>query len=385
MLDYFQVSDMFTPEEGQTRASLREFLESEAVPHMARWWEDGVFPSHLVASFGKLGLLGADLPAEYGGAGVGSIAYGLIMYELERADSALRSFASVQGALVMYAIFAHGSEEQRRRYLPALALGETIGCFGLTEREGGSDPGAMETRARRDGDAYVISGAKMWITNGEIADIAIIWARDDDGDVRGFVVPTDSPGFAAHSIERKLSMRASVTSELVLDDVRVPEEGILPGARGLTAALSCLTRARYGVAWGALGALEAVYSESLAFSKGRSTFGKPIASRQLVQARLVDMLSDHTCGLLLAWRLGKLKDEGAMTYAHASLAKRDNVRAALRAARSSRQILAASGITLDHVTMRHMLNLESVDTYEGTHDVHTLLLGRDVTGLQAFE
>ena len=385
MLDYYQVSELFTPEERRLRASVREVLDAEALPNMSRWWEEGVFPTHLVRRFGELGLLGANLPAEYGAAEAGNVAYGLIMYELERVDSALRSFASVQGALVMYPIYTYGSEEQKRRYLPRLASGETIGCFGLTEREGGSDPGAMQARARRDGDSYVINGVKMWITNGGIADVALIWARDDEGDVRGFLVPTDADGFAAHAIERKMSMRASVTSELVLEDVRVSADSALPGARGLSAALACLTQARYGVAWGALGALEAVYSEALAFSKERASFGRPIASRQLVQAKLVEMLSDHTRGLMLAWRLGKLKDRGEITYAQVSMAKRDNVRAALRAARSAREVLAASGITLDHDAVRHMLNLEAVDTYEGTHDVHTLVLGRDITGLQAFE
>jgi glutaryl-CoA dehydrogenase len=334
---------------------------------------------------GELGLLGANLPAEYGAAGVGNIAYGLIMYELERADSALRSFASVQGALVMWPIHEYGSEEQKRRYLPGLAKGEIIGCFALTEREGGSDPGAMQTRARRDGDSYVISGTKMWITNGGIADVAVVWAKDDEDVVRGFLAPTDTPGFSAHAIERKMSMRGSVVSEIVLEDVRVSAESVLPKARGLAAALSCLTQGRYGIAWGALGALEAVYTEALAFAKERVTFGKPIAGRQLVQAKLVEMLSDHTRCLLLAWRMGALKDEGRLTFSQVSLAKRENVRAALKAARASREILAASGITLDHHTVRHMLNLETVDTYEGTYDIHTLMLGRDLTGIQAFE
>ena len=384
MLDYYDVDSLFTSEERQVRHSVRDFLEAEALPHVSRWWERGEFPRHLVPRFAELGMLGANLPAGYGCVGIGNVAYGLIMYELERVDSALRSFVSVQGALVMYAVYAHGSEEQKREYLPRLARGDLIGCFALTERQGGSDPAAMETAARAEGDSFVLSGAKMWITNGTIADLAVVWARDEHGAVRGFLVPTDTPGFEAHPVPRKMSLRASDTAEIVLEDVQVPASMALPKATGLPAALSCLTQARYGIAWGALGALEDVYTEALAFAKGRSTFGKPIAARQLVQAKLVDMAAGHTRGLLLAWRLGRLKDEGRMTYTHVSLAKRENVRAALNAARSARDILGAAGITLDHRAVRHMLNLETVDTYEGTYDVHTLLLGRDLTGFEAF-
>ena len=385
MLDYYGISDLLGTEEKQVQSTVREFVEDEVLPRIAGWWEDGVFPGRLASRLGELGLLGANLPAEYGAAGVSNVAYGLIMYELERGDSALRSFASVQGALVMYPIFAYGSEEQRRSLLPALASGESIGCFGLTESEGGSDPGAMQTRARRDGGSYILTGTKMWITNGGTADVALIWAKDDDEVVRGFVVPTESPGFSARPVLQKVSLRASDTAELVLDEVRVPAEAMLPGAKGLAAPLACLTQARYGIVWGALGALEAVYAEALEYAKGRTTFGKPIASRQLVQAKLVDMLADHTRGLLMAWRLGKLKDDGEMTYAQVSLAKRENVRSALEAARTAREILGAEGITLGRGAIRHMLNLESVDTYEGTYDIHTLVLGRDITGLQAFE
>ena len=384
MLDYYGVNSLLTSEERQVRDSVREFLEAEAQPHVTVWWEQGEFPRHLVPRFAELGLLGANLPADYGCAGIGNVAYGLIMYELERVDSALRSFVSVQGALAMYAVYAHGSEQQKREYLPRLARGDLIGCFALTERQGGSDPAAMETSARAEGDSFVLTGSKMWITNGNIADLAVVWAKEESGAVRGFLVPTDTPGFEAHTVPRKMSLRASDTAELVLQDVRVPASMALPGATGLPAALSCLTQARYGIAWGALGALECVYEEALAFSKGRSTFGKPIAARQLVQAKLVDMVAAHTRGLLLAWRLGRLKDEGKMSYTHVSLAKRDNVRAALQGARSARDILGAAGITLDHRAVRHMLNLETVDTYEGTYDVHTLLLGRDITGFEAF-
>ncbi|HEY8424626.1 MAG TPA: acyl-CoA dehydrogenase family protein [Limnochordales bacterium] len=385
MLDYFHALDLFSPEQRQLQQEVRRFLDAEALPYVREWWERGEFPRHLIARFGELGLLGANLPEQWGCAGLDSVAYGLVMYELERVDSGLRSFASVQGALVMYPIYAYGSDEQRREWLPRLARGEVVGCFGLTEPEGGSDPGAMATRARRVGGDWVLTGTKRWITNGSIAHVAVIWARDDAGAVRGFLVPTDRPGFVAREIPHKMSLRASITSELILDDVRVPASAMLPGAEGLRAPLSCLTQARYGIAWGAMGALEAVYTEALDFARSRVTFGKPIASRQLVQAKLADMVADHTKGLLLAWRLGRLKDEGNLRYTQVSLAKRDNVRAALRAARAAREILGASGVTLEYHAIRHMLNLESVDTYEGTYDIHTLIVGRDVTGLSALD
>ena len=330
-----------------------------------------------------MGYFGANLPAEYGAAGINNISYGLIMYELEHVDSGLRSFASVQGALVMYPIYSYGSEEQKREYLPKLASGEMIGCFGLTEHEGGSDPGAMRTRAVKDGESYLLNGSKMWITNGNIADVALVWAADDDGVVSGFLVPTNTPGFTANAIKHKMSMRASVTSELVMEDCRVPASTMLPDVAGLRGPLSCLTQARYGITWGVLGAIEAVYQDALDFAQTRETFGQPIASRQLVQDKLVDMVSDHTRGLLLSWRLAVLKDQGKMGFTQVSLAKRENVRTALEAARSAREILGGSGIVLEHPAIRHMLNLETVDTYEGTHDVHTLILGRDLTGHNA--
>ena len=383
VLDYYHTLELASPEERQIQTAAREFLEAEALPGIGGWWEAGEFPAHMVPKLGEMGFLGANLPREYGAAGVSNIAYGLVMYELERIDSALRSFAGVQGPLVMYPILSYGSEEQKRNYLPKLAKGELVGCFGLTEHEGGSDPGAMKTSARKDGESYILSGTKMWITNGSIAHIAVVWVKDDEGTVRGFIVPTDSPGFQANEIKHKMSMRASITSELVLDDVRVPESQMLPEANGLRAPLSCLTQARYGIAWGALGALEAVYTDGLAFAHNRSTFGKPIASRQLVQARLVEMVVDHTKGLLLAWRLGTLKDEGKLSYAGVSLAKRENVRSALKAARAAREILGGSGITLEYSVIRHMLNLETEDTLEGTYDIHTLVLGRDITGENA--
>ena len=383
MLDYYNVMDMLGDEEKQVQAAARQFLDSEAAPDIADYWERGEFPKHLVPKIGEMGYFGANLPSEYGSAGVNNVSYGLIMYELERIDSGLRSFASVQGALVMYPIYSYGSEEQRREYLPKLASGEMVGCFGLTEHEGGSDPGAMRTTARKDGESYVLNGAKMWITNGNIADIALVWAADDDGVVRGFLVPTDTPGFIANKIEHKMSMRASVTSELVMDECRVPASAMLPDVKGLRSPLSCLTQARYGITWGVLGATEAVYQDALDFSQSRETFGQPIASRQLVQDKLVNMVTDHTRGLLLCWRLAVLKDQGKMGFTQVSLAKRENVRCALNAARSAREILGGSGIVLEHPAIRHMLNLETVDTYEGTHDIHTLILGRDLTGHNA--
>ena len=383
MLDYYNVLDMFSDEEKQVQATAREFLDSEAAPDIADYWERGEFPRHMVPKLGEMGYFGANLPEEYGAAGVNNISYGLIMYELEHVDSGLRSFASVQGALVMFPIYSYGSEEQKREYLPKMAAGEIIGCFGLTEHEGGSDPGAMRTRAAKDGESYILNGSKMWITNGNIADVALVWAADDEGVVRGFLVPTDTSGFTANAIKHKMSMRASVTSELVMEDCRVPASAMLPDVAGLRGPLSCLTQARYGITWGVLGATEAVYQDALDFSQTRETFGQPIAARQLVQDKLVDMVSDHTRGLLLSWRLAVLKDQGKMGFTQVSLAKRENVRAALNAARSAREILGGSGIVLEHPAIRHMLNLETVDTYEGTHDVHTLILGRDLTGHNA--
>lgn len=383
MLDYYNISALLTPEERQIQESVRRFLDTEAVPEVSSWWERGEFPMHLLPELAKLGIIGANLPKNYGGSSVSNVAYGLIMYELERVDSGLRSFASVQNSLCMEPIMAYGSEEQKRKFLPPIAAGQVIGCFGLTEHSGGSDPNAMQTRAQKDGDQYVLNGTKMWISLGSIADFAIIWAKDQHGTVRGFIVPTDTQGFVATPIPRTMSLRISGASELVLEDVRVSADHMLPSASTLSAPLSCLTHARYGIAWGVMGALESVYLEALAFAKSRTTFGEPIASRQLVQEKLSAMLSDHTSGLLRALRLGQLKDADQITYTQVSLAKRENVRGALRGARLGREILGGSGITLDHSVIRHMLNLETVDTYEGTHDIHTLIIGRDITGLQA--
>lgn len=362
----------------------RRFLEREAAPHIASWWEEGTFPRQLIPRFGEMGFLGASLPEAYGGAGLSSAGYGLLMYELERIDSGLRSFASVQSSLVMYPIFRYGSEEQRQRFLPPLSRGEMVGCFGLTEPDGGSDPGSMRTVARREGSGWRITGRKMWITNGNLAHIAVVWAKDEEGIIRGFIVPTDRPGFTAREVKHKMSLRASVTSELILEEVFVEDDLRLPEARGLGAPLSCLTQARYGIAWGAAGALEAVFQEALEFSRHRITFGRPIAARQLVQEKLAQMVEDHTSSLLRAWRLAQLKDAGTLSYPQVSLAKRANVRAALKAARVAREILGGSGITLEYRSIRHMLNLETVDTYEGTYDIHTLIVGRDITGESAF-
>ncbi|MCL6594692.1 MAG: acyl-CoA dehydrogenase family protein [Firmicutes bacterium] len=375
---------MLTLEERQVRDAVREFVEREVRPVIGACWREGRFPIELVPRMAELGLFGPTLPERYGGLDLGAIPYGLMMLELERGDSGLRSFASVQGALAMYAIYRYGSEEQRQRWLPAMARGERIGCFGLTEPDAGSDPGAMRTRARRDGDAYVLDGAKRWITNGSIADVAVVWARDDEGEVAGFLVERGTPGFSAPEIETKASMRASVTSELVLEGVRVPADQRLPGARGLGAPLSCLTQARYGIAWGALGAAIACYEEALAYTKERLSFGRPIAAAQLTQERLVDMLARIVRGQLLVHRLGQLKDAGQMTYPQVSLAKRENARAALEVARMARELLGGNGISTEYGAFRHMANLETVDTYEGTYEIHTLIVGREITGEGAF-
>ncbi len=382
--DYFLIDELLSDDERLIRDTVRRFVDREVLPHIGGWWLRGEFPVHLIPQIASMGLLGANLPAEYGAAGVNNVAYGLILQELERGDSGLRSFASVQGSLVMYPIYAFGTEEQRRRYLPRLARGEVIGCFGLTEPTAGSDPAAMQTRARRVAGGWELHGTKMWITNGSLAQVAIVWAKDEEGEIRGFIVETDRPGFSAHEIKTKSSMRASDTSELVLEGVRLSEEAVLPEAVGLRAALMCLTQARYGIAWGAVGAAAACLEEALSYAQQRIAFGRPIAQTQIIQERLVDMLQELVKAQLLAYRLGQLKDAGKARYIHVSLAKRNNVRTALRIAREARSILGASGITLEYHAMRHANNLESVDTYEGTYDIHTLIVGRDITGLDAF-
>ena len=381
MLDFYDLDALLTDEQKAIRDTVRSFVDSEVLPGIRQWWDEGSFPTHLIPQFGELGLLGSTLPSEYGGAEVDSVAYGLIQYELERGDSGLRSFASVMSGLVMYPIHRYGSDEQRKTWLPELTSGRKIGCFGLTESDGGSDPGAMRTRARKDGDSYVLNGSKMWITNSPIADVALVWAKDDDDVVRGFLVESGTQGFSAPKITSKMSLRASITGEIHLEDCRIPASNLLPESGGLKSPLSCLTQARYGIAWGALGALEAVYTTALEYTTTRETFGQPIASRQLVQDKLVRMLTGHTTGLLLAHRLATLKDAGQMGFGQVSMAKRVNVRTALEGARLARELLGGNGITTEYPVIRHMLNLETVDTYEGTHDIHTMIVGREITGL----
>jgi glutaryl-CoA dehydrogenase len=390
MFDYFRVLENLSDEDRDIHRAAREFVDKEIIPHVQGWWNTDTLPRQLLTQMGEMGFLGPTTPPEYGGAGVSSTAYGLICYELERADSGVRSSGSVQGSLVMYPINAYGSEEQKKKYLPELASGKLVGCFGLTEADGGSDPGAMRTRADRDGDHYVINGSKMWITSSPISDIAIVWARtfeskDDKGTIRGFIVPMDTKGASAPETKNKMSLRASITGEIVLEDVRVPASALMPNTGGLKSPLGCLTQARYGIAWGALGALETVLTDSIEYTKTRTTFGKPIGARQLVQDKLTRMATQHSLGLLMVHRLGQLKDAGQMHYAHVSMAKRNNVRVALEGARLAREMHGGNGITTEYSIIRHMLNLETVDTYEGTHDIHTLIVGRDLTGLSALE
>lgn len=383
-LDFYGVQDLLTEEEIMVRDHARAFCGERILPLVPEHWEAGTFPNEIVPELGEMGLLGPSIPEEYGGSGLGSVAYGLICQELERVDSGVRSFASVQGSLVMYPIHAFGSEEQKKQWLPKLATGEVIGCFGLTEPDFGSNPGGMRTRCRRDGDDWILNGQKMWITNGTGCGVALVWARDEQGHVHGFLVEGDRPGFSAPEQKRKWSLRCSVTSELVLEDVRVPESNRLPNAKGLKAALSCLTQARYGIAWGAVGAAQACFDEVRRYCLQREIFDKPLGAFQLTQAKLADMASEITKGQLLVWRLGRLKEEGTMTPQQVSMAKRNNVAMALDIARQCRSLLGANGITLEFQSGRHMCNLETVLTYEGTHEIHTLVLGEAVTGLPAY-
>lgn len=382
-LDFFALDDQFSEEELMVRDTVRSWVGDRFMPVIMEHWENGTFPMEMTAELAELGVFGPTIPEEYGGAGMNSVTYGLICQELERGDSGLRSFVSVQGSLVMYPIFAFGTEEQKREWLPKLASGEAIGCFGLTEPDFGSNPGGMLTTARKDGDDYVLNGRKMWITNGTCAQVAIVWAKTDDG-IRGFVVPTDLPGFSAPEQKHKWSLRASITSELVMEDVRVPASAMLPGVKGLRGPLSCLTQARYGIAWGGVGAALACFDEALQYSKERIIFDKPLAGFQLAQAKLAEMGTQITMGQMLALRLGRLKDEGTFTPQQVSMAKRNNVRLGLETARTCRDMLGANGISLEYQTGRHMLNLESVITYEGTHDIHTLIVGHELTGLPAY-
>jgi glutaryl-CoA dehydrogenase len=382
-VDFYQADDLLSEEEKMVRATVRAFVNNRILPIIDEHFENATFPMHLAAEMGDLGLLGANLPEEYGCAGMRDVAYGLVMQELERGDSGLRSFASVQGALVMYPIYTFGSEGQKRRWLPELARGTAIGCFGLTEPDHGSDPASMITRAVKDGKRWVLNGSKSWITNGTIADVAVVWAKVD-GRVRGFLVEKGAEGFEAPEIKHKMSLRASVTSQLIFEDCSIPEENLLPGAEGLKAALMCLNQARYGIAWGALGAAMACYHTALEYARERVQFGRPIAGFQLVQQKLATMLSEITKGQLLALQLGRLKEAGKLHFAQTSLAKRNNVAIALDCARLAREILGANGISLEYAVMRHMCNLETLKTYEGTHDIHTLILGHAITGLEAF-
>ena len=380
-VDYYGTDELLTDEERMTRASVRAFVEREALPIIEACHAREEFPRALIPRMAELGLFGAHLKG-YGCAGLSAVAYGLICQELEAGDSGLRSMASVQGSLAMYAIHRWGSEEQKRRWLPEMAAGRAIGCFGLTEPDHGSDPGGMETRARRDGSHYVLSGTKRWITNGSISEIAVVWAKERDT-IRGFLVERGTPGFSAHDIKGKFSLRASITSELVLEDVRVPAANLLPEAEGLGGPFSCLNQARYGIVWGALGAARTCFLTALQYAQARKQFDRPLAGFQLVQQKLVHMVSEITKGQLLAWRLGRLKDAGRVRPEQVSLAKRNNVGAALDIARLARDILGASGIVNEYPVIRHMMNLETVNTYEGTYDMHTLIVGRDITGLDA--
>jgi glutaryl-CoA dehydrogenase len=381
--DFYQITDILTEEELAIQKTANDFVKNEFSPIIQEHFREGTFPTSLILRLGEIGVFGSTFPEEYGGAGISNVAYGLLMQELERGDSGLRSFASVQGGLVMYPILKYGSEEQKKQWLPKLARGEVVGCFGLTEPEFGSNPGGMITNATRNGNDWVINGSKMWITNGSIADIAIVWAKDEDDIIRGFIVQKDDAGFTAPEMHGKLSLRASITSELVLDDVKVLEKQRLPKAEGLKASLSCLSQARYSIAWGAIGAAIDCYETALEYSKNRKQFSKHIAAYQFTQKKLVDMLEEITKAQLLAIQLGRLKDQGKASFAQISLAKRNNVAIARDIARSAREILGANGITDDYPIMRHIMNLESVYTYEGTHEMHTLIVGKEITGFDA--
>jgi glutaryl-CoA dehydrogenase len=383
-IDFYCIDDLLKEEELMVRDMVREFVSREVLPIIEKYFEDGRFPTHLVSKMAELGLLGATLPEKYGCAGLNNVAYGLIMQELERGDSGIRSFASVQGALVMYPIYEFGSEEQRIKWLPELARGEKIGCFGLTEADFGSNPAGMRTRAVKEKDGWILNGSKMWITNGSIADVAVIWAKTGEG-IRGFLVEKGIEGFSTVEIKGKFSLRASVTSELVFTDCFIPRSNCLPGSDGLKSALMCLNQARYGIAWGAVGSAMACFDEALNYAKSRIQFDRPIASFQLVQRKLTNMLTEITKAQLLCVQLGRLKDLNKANYAQISLAKRNNVKKALEIARMTRDILGAAGIVNEYQVGRHLCNLESVITYEGTHDIHTLIVGEYLTGLRSFE
>jgi glutaryl-CoA dehydrogenase len=381
-LDFLDIDHLLLDEERMIRDTVRQFVRNRVLPGIEEWFEAGQFPREVAPELGKLGLLGMHLHG-YGCLGASATSYGIACLELEAGDSGFRSFVSVQGSLAMFPIWKYGSEEQKQEWLPPMAAGEAIGCFGLTEPDAGSDPASMRTSARRDGSDWVLNGNKLWITNGGIADVAVIWARSDEG-VRGFLVPRGTKGYTTRDIHRKLSLRASVTSELILEDVRLPDSAVLPHVTGMKGPLSCLNEARYGILWGAVGAARACYECALEYSKTRQQFGKPIGSFQLTQQKLVDMLLELNKAALVAYHLGRMKDEGRITPQHVSFGKLNNVREALAIGRSARTILGANGITLEYPVIRHINNLESVLTYEGTSEIHTLVLGEAITGIQAY-
>ena len=383
--DFYNISDLLTEEELLIQKTANEFVNNEFKPIINEHYEKGTFPNEIATQLGELGFMGSSLPEDSGGAGVSSIGYGLILHELERGDSGLRSFASVQGSLVMYPIHAYGSDEQKKRWLPGLGSGELIGCFGLTEANFGSNPGGMATTAKKDGDDWIINGSKMWITNGTLADVAVVWAKDESGIIRGFLLEKGMKGFTSNNIHGKLSLRASVTSELSMVDVRVPDSSRLPNIEGLKGPLGCLTQARYGLAWGMVGAAIDCYETAVDYSLERKQFSKPIAGYQMTQAKLAEMLTQITMAQLTVYQLGRLKDQGKMRFDQVSLAKRNHCYMARDVARSCREILGGNGIIEDYSPMRHMANIETVFTYEGTHEMHTLILGQAITGIPAFD
>ena len=387
-VDFYQLDTLLSEEERAIRDTVRSWVDQHLMPVIGDCYIEGRFPKELIPGLAELGVLGANLPEKYGCAGLNNVAYGLIMQELERGDSGIRSFASVQGALVMYPIYAYGSEEQKQHWLPRLAAGKEIGCFGLTEPDYGSNPAGMITTAKETADGWVLNGTKMWITNGSQATVAIVWAKtgalDDSKSIRGFIVPTSTRGYTAKDQKGKLSLRASDTSEIHLEDVHLPKDAVLPQSGGLKSPLGCLTQARYGISWGAMGAAMACYDEARQYARDRVMFGKPIAATQIQQVRLAEMLTEITKAQCLALTLGRLKDQGTMTPQQVSLAKRNNVHVACECAREARRLLGANGILVEYHSMRHMSNLESVYTYEGTHDMHALILGQEITGIAAF-
>ncbi|HJM38676.1 MAG TPA: acyl-CoA dehydrogenase family protein [Planctomycetota bacterium] len=383
-LDFYNLSSLLAEDDLMVRDMVRSYCTDKLMPIVAEHWEAGTFPTPVIKEMGELGLLGPSVAEEYGGAGMSAIQYGIICQEIERVDSGLRSFNSVQGSLVMYPVEAFGSEEQKKEWLPKLASGDAVGCFGLTEPDFGSDPAGMRTRCRRDGDDWILDGQKMWITNGSMADMAIVWAKDDEGIVQGFIVETEREGFSAPEQKHKWSLRCSVTSELVMEGVRVPEVNRLPNTSHMKSPLSCLTQARYGIAWGAVGAMQACFDEALRYTQERKIYDKPLAGFQLTADKLAEIATEITKAQLLAFRLGQMKDAGTMSPKHVSMAKRNNVAKALEIAHTCRTLLGANGITLEYQAGRHMCNLETVLTYEGTHEIHSLILGHALSGVAPY-